>query len=324
MHPNEDLFCEKCPGRVFESRMFKIIHLNQKHPVYSPEGLPICSECGDLFTSKKVDNHDSVGVDYIRRTIENHIRKHFPSVKSFKCKDCPEEFQFGHQLHKHKQKFHETRTEFKCQKCNVEFKTREELKKHYSTEHQKGSYICSHCGKVFKQKVLLQTHMKRNHENHERSFFCEECGKNFRFEIDMQNHFKRMHTDEFKMIPCSYEDCDKILKGESALRKHIKTVHEKILPERKLSCSFCPKVFIAPGHLKRHVNSIHLNKRELKCDKCDFGTNYKSALTEHINAMHLGIMHDCHLCTKSYNKKHNLYAHQKTSHGIPRPTRSKD
>ena len=66
---------------------------------------------------------------------------------------------------------------------------------------------------------------------------------------------------------------------------------------------------------------MHQNIKKLKFDKCDWTTNSKTGLKQHIESIHEGIMYNCDQpgCAKSYNLEQNLDAHKWTSHKIPLP-----
>uniref|UniRef100_A0A8C5M699 C2H2-type domain-containing protein n=1 Tax=Leptobrachium leishanense TaxID=445787 RepID=A0A8C5M699_9ANUR len=84
------------------------------------------------------------------------------------------------------------------------------------------SYICSDCGKEFKQHRLLLRH-KKIHTG-EKPFTCLDCGSTFRLSSELLTH-RRKHTGE---RPYACPDCDKCFKHNRNLKTHL---HIQIYPQ---------------------------------------------------------------------------------------------
>lgn len=54
-------------------------------------------------------------------------------------------------------------------------------------------YKCSHCGKAFNQKVVLQTHMIRH--TGEKPHFCSFCPASFSQKGNLHSHIQRVHSE---------------------------------------------------------------------------------------------------------------------------------
>ena len=277
-----------------------------KHPDFTEDGKRICPIC-------------KVGIARNAETTREHLVMAHDSSKTIqkhKCPHCPKKFTKPSNLQFHIQNVHVTEKKYECSKCDLKFKTSNSLSSHMRQKHHNlPNVLCPHCPKLVNPRFLKQ-HIKRCHETN--PLVCDECGKTFQNEEKLKTH-RKTHTKQEPLL-CPYFACQKVCNGRLAQRNHLKSVHGP--KERNHQCSYCSKMFATPGDVTRHENSIHLGVKTLKCDQCDYASNFSSAITEHIKAKHLGILFDCDYpgCDKSYDKKGNLDAHRWRVHKIPRPT----
>lgn len=52
--------------------------------------------------------------------------------------------------------------------------------------------MCTHCGKAFNQKVVLQTHMVRH--TGEKPYMCSLCPASFSQKGNLHSHIQRVHS----------------------------------------------------------------------------------------------------------------------------------
>ena len=278
-----------------------------QHPINLPDGKISCSECQQPFTLK---------------TISVHIKaEHFNLIHN--CLECDKSFLTRTSLKKHVIAAHTTERNFKCTKCPAKFKRRGDLNNHENVHSSTPKSICPHCGEKFKHEKSMSYHIKNVHEE-SIACFCDQCGFKSKNQHTLKRHMIRMHGGEKETFHCPHEDCEKVYKDKATLRDHVNFIHLKVQKpktERRHSCSYCTKKFFCPSDAKKHENTFHLSKREIKCEQCEYTTNYPHSLKKHIESIHLGIMYDCYYpgCTKSYNKKGNLDAHKSRVHKIPTP-----
>ena len=305
MHFDEDIICLQC-GNVSISKLKNILHLTRSHPEYSDDRKLICPIC-------------NVGQKPQGKEMYDHLRFDHFGHKRPECSECGKKFNRNHQLKNHMTS-HKSERNFECQECHAKFKTKDHLRNHKNWHKNDEKVSCDQCGKLFKAKSTLRTHVRTVHEAVTEGLLhiCDICGKSYKSEFRLKGHHKEVHTKKETLI-CPYEECQKPYNGKAALNSHVKAVH--IGRKKNHPCSYCGKMFTSPADVKKHENTIHLNVRSLKCDQCDYSTNYSSSLSEHIQAAHQGVMFDCDYpgCTKSYNAKGNLYAHRWRVHKIPRP-----
>ena len=273
---------------VFLKKMNKVLHMNRTHPIYLPDGKIACTEC-----------QKPCG-----KNLASHIKsKHF-NVNLHQCSQCDQEFPLSTALKNHMIQVHTTERNFKCSKCDRFFKTSHAANAHERMSHFDGNGPpCPQCGKIFKANYLLKTRLETVHATNK--FYCEECGKGFALERYLNDHIERVHQ-EIPMLTCPFEDCETKAKGERNLKIHIKRNHiKKVKKTKNFICAYCPKSFHTNNTKKRHEKTMHLNQRDLKCDQCEYSTNYPGHLKEHKEAFHEGKMWDCDYpnCAKSYNKK---------------------
>ena len=118
-----------------------------------------------------------------------------PSVKSFICTICEEEFVSLYRLKKH-QRDHELDNvdggSFECGVCSKKFLQKRTLQVHLRIHCEDKPYTCNSCGTGFNQFINLQTH-ERVHSG-ERPYKCNYCRMTFRQLTNLQQHERRMHN----------------------------------------------------------------------------------------------------------------------------------
>ena len=204
-------------------------------------------------------------------------------------------------------------------------------------EPSAGDITCTICGKVFKYKRYLYSHMARHNAP---MVPCEECGKLIKSGDPMKKHIKYFH--KVADIPCTYPDCAKLFKQPQTLKIHIQTVHLgettlcnccgetvknlnahkavcKERPENRAlrTCSFCQRVFSSSAGKNSHENSIHGDEPPTTCNIC--GKTVKG-IENHMENMHspAKTFKPCICmvdgCRKSFKTKTELNSHTTAVH----------
>ena len=151
-----------------------------------------------------------------------------------------------------------------CRKCNVVYGSATELKLHFSATHNRQTFECFVCNKLFLQKFAFLAHIDRYHDD---------CGKSF---------------------PCQF--CDKSYTNQNALDQHIGTYHKN----PHLICPLCSKSFPQKFSLRRHIQNVHENsgkgedcKHPFKCLTCGKSYKSQSGLTIHSKSKHQNTQYKC-------------------------------
>ena len=144
---------------------------------------------------------------------------------------------------------HSEKALYKCLTCGKYFKKKSKLATHLRVHNKECPYVCSLCDKSFNQSGNLATHMKIHSE--ETPYKCKTCGKGFKQKSQLPVH-QRVHTGE-RPYKCSL--CDKAYSQNGHLADHIKATHSEDTP---YNCTTCGKSFKLKYRLTRHLR-VHIS-----------------------------------------------------------------
>ena len=106
---------------------------------------------------------------------------------------------------------------YKCLTCGKCFKRKSKMATHLRVHTKECPYVCSLCDKSFNQNGNLATHMKIHSE--ETPYKCKTCGKGFKQKSQLPVH-QRVHTGE-RPYKCSL--CDKAYSQNTFVLKSFPT-----------------------------------------------------------------------------------------------------
>ena len=265
--------CQAC-DRSFTSKRFLIRHKSFFHSkqVYH------CQFCGKGFNRRlKFQNHICKLEDgsYGNIVMKNGKRA---VVEKLVCDTCGKTFSSRSNLNKHVISHGEK--QFNCKFCGKTFHYENYLHDHISGVHLNlYKYQCTDCGKMMKSKTGLVAHVKQFHRENADVFTCEMCGKSFKQKGNLHTHMYSHKTE--RNFVCEF--CQKSFKYPDQLSRH-KLLHTM---QNKLQCSFCEKKFVKDYELKRHEMVFHSGLVYV-CGLCFARCGHKHTLIRHYKRKHPG------------------------------------
>ncbi|KAL7035446.1 hypothetical protein ACKWTF_008375 [Chironomus riparius] len=165
--------------------------------------------------------------------------------------------------------------DYECLICNEYFDLISEKDIHVRRDHHNDPKICPICNTKKQTAISFESHLRYHKFGYR--FLCSTCGKSFRFKNLLESHLRIEHTDSYPYVCdlCSYTTKFKI-----NLQRHIKSFHLKI---RNFVCSNedCNAQYSTQVGLNLHLYRAHLVEPPVRCTECQQGFTFESELRVH-------------------------------------------
>ncbi|CAL8142288.1 unnamed protein product [Orchesella dallaii] len=213
---------------------------------------------------------------------EEVVVKFKESTEEITCELCDKKFPTEIQFESHVKRSHEgEKYPYACPMCPKKFERIGHMIIHHMLiTHVPGRFHCDRCGNMFKEAILLNAHIQRNHLGIEHPYQCIKCGIRHPRRASLNKHLKRVHKLQLKCYT----------------------------PERK------------GGMIRKPAKKKPKRQLKYPCDECstEFQRAVKFATMEeldvHQKRQHLGISrpYPCTICKKKYSRPSLLDDHMRT------------
>ncbi|CAH6791776.1 zinc finger protein 142 isoform X2 [Phodopus roborovskii] len=150
--------------------------------------------------------------------LKYHMRIH-KEERKYLCPECGYKCKWVNQLKYHMTK-HTGLKPYQCPECEYCTNRADALRVHRETRHREArAFMCEQCGKAFKTRFLLRTHLRKHSEA--KPYVCNVCHRAFRWAAGLRHH-ALTHTDRhpFFCRLCNYK-----AKQKFQVVKHVRRHH---------------------------------------------------------------------------------------------------
>ncbi|XP_054828954.1 zinc finger protein 142 [Eublepharis macularius] len=189
--------------------------------------------------------------------LKYHMRIH-KEERKYLCPECGYKCKWVNQLKYHMTK-HTGIKPYQCDECKYCTNRADALRIHKETRHREArSFICEQCGKAFKTRFLLKTHLKKHSE--EKPYVCNVCYRGFRWAAGLRHHYLT-HTNEHPFF-CRY--CSYKAKQKFQVIKHLQRHHRE---QGGIEGDLSKGVGKDPSTLTVHLHDVQLEISTSKTPK---------------------------------------------------------
>lgn len=233
-------------------------------------------------------------------------------VKKTTCNICLKKFSYPSNCKEHMESMHSEEKNYNCNKCEAKFKTKKGLKTHLENSHDnesKNPFICATCGRVFLYKRSLERHCKATNHTYPKLSSKKEKPKKFKSSDEggskckicykifpnyaLEFHIKNYHTENAREFKCN--ECNFISNRIDSLTRHTKEVHRKF-----------------DSQLSAITDTFEEGSSSYQCADCKEILKTVKEIENHLVRKICSMT--CHICSKTFSRKHNLKQHMKKMH----------
>lgn len=253
----------------------------------------------DTFKNHIVDVHNKKMYD----DIDNFVLPFILNKELIRCCMCEKTFLYFHAANMH---MNEHFNNFMCETCGLGFIDQSRLLAHMP-KHDKGSYACEECGKVFKTETYKELHVDRVHKKLGK-VYCPKCDVRLMSYQQKLKHLVEVHGEEPLQLKCTA--CDKVFQSRRYLTLHLRKYHIK---DYRHECQYCGQKFFTGSALRSHLPT-HTGERNYKCKVCDKSYPRLKTLKEHTRIHTNDRRYRCDICGQAFIQNCSLKGHMRSQH----------
>jgi len=291
----KSIVCKICQTQLAHKGNMSI-HLDRKHPeVLANLNLPKAKKKSKIWSYFIVDDEARTAVckecnkqvTYLLRSSSNmakHLRTYHPKIYFTLSKDSRR----GGKMNSEMSQYSDVHPEFPnkriCKLC-LEEKSVQNFKRHLRRKHNIGpskEWLCSQCGKVFKDKWNRDLHERlhagerpqsnqaKNRKNADKSFQCHDCGAQFTQKTNLNIHIKnQVCLNVLQLSSYKCPSCEKEFTTMNKLKGHVSRSSLCSFDNKKkpFPCEYCEKSFMTEKYLEIHTRT-HTGDKPFQCEKC--------------------------------------------------------
>ena len=202
----------------------------------------------------------------------------------YRCNICKYKSKDAKDIQEHKKVEHNiVQNAFKCTKCEKVYGNWTTLDLHIRNKHtnrDNDKVPCFLCGYLSNSQRLQDFHYQQKHSNV--VLLCDSCGFRSMTQSKLNNHYHVTHRDT--VYECSH--CKFMATSKDNISEHFLNIHKPL----KYNCSQCSGRFYHGRELADHVKQNHESPKikVVACNQCDFQTENRDYLKDHITSAHKG------------------------------------
>ena len=288
----------------------------------------VCSTDKESRSNQRMNHCEDCNISFAEKVnLEIHmVMYHKSDQKRHECEDCNEVFASALELEWHLETEHENITN---ERAYSEGYLRVDSNNDVDKEKERLESLLNEKEEIIKVQAKEISKLKRQHEKVEKEFEGklkeqkEELQKSF---ISLDKHVaENIALKEELEVVRKLKEVSKNIENvsintsENNVESEVAVIEEDVVVVESVQydCIFCDEKFISENLLQTHLQDHHKITRntecqaKIKCSKCDFTTNSKEQLDDHIKLKHSKIDRVCYYWRQNKcNKKENCqYRH---------------